>query len=136
VTEYVLEVASSAEFDTADSCYMVITGLTVDSCHVEGLIAGATYYYRVRALYTDGTESAWSNVESVTLLEPELPHGYQLGDVNHDGEVGIGDVAWLIDAVLSPEIEVCPICADVMPDGEIGISDVATLIDMILMSEY
>ncbi len=80
VTEYVVEVASTAEFDPADSCYTVISGLTVDSCLVDSLLPGGTYYYRVKALYIDGTESAWSNVESVTLPLPVIDPVMQPAD--------------------------------------------------------
>ena len=132
VVEYVLEVASTSDFDTNDSCYTVITGIT-DTCYVvDSLTAGGTYYYRVKALYIDGTESEWSNVETVTLPEPQ--HGYQRGDANHDGMVNINDVTCMIDALLTPEVEACPICADVDLDGEFNINDLTALIDMILTS--
>ena len=39
---------------------------------MSGLTAGATYNYKVKALYTDGTSSAWSNVQSVTLNEESV----------------------------------------------------------------
>ena len=132
VEQYVLEVASSPEFDPADSCYRVITAITDSAWVVDSLMAGGTYFYRVQAVYTDGTVSAWSNVEEVTLLQPEPPHGYELGDVNHDGCVDISDVAYLIDCLLRPDLDACPICADVRPDGVIDISDLAALIDLIL----
>ena len=134
VVGYVLELASSPEFDAADSCYTVITGLTAYTCDVDSLLAGGTYYYRVKALYVDGTESDWSNVEVVTLLEPEPPHNYQLGDANHDGRVDINDITWLIDALLVPDIEACPICADLDGNGVVDITDLTLLIDMILLS--
>ena len=81
-------------------------------------------------MYIDGSESDWSNVEVVTL-----PHGYKLGDCNHDGRVDINDVTWLIDALLDPSIETCPICSDVDRDGRVVITDLTVLIDMILTSQ-
>ena len=131
VDYYVLEVASSPEFDASDSCYVVITPITDLTQMVDSLTPGATYYYRVKAYYIDGTSSNWSNVESVTLPEPQ--HGFELGDVNHDGRVNIDDVTALIDAVLIPGYSVCPVCADVFPDGRVDISDIAALIDLVLM---
>jgi len=59
-------------------------------------------------------------------------HGYELGDVNHDGFINIADVTSLIDYLLNSEIAVCSICADVVNDGEINIADVTALIDMLL----
>lgn len=52
------------------------------------------------------------------------------GDVDGDGEVGIADVAALIDIILSDTGD--PALHDVDGDGEVGIADVALLIDMIL----
>lgn len=52
-----------------------------------------------------------------------------VGDVNQDGEVNIGDVNAVIDAILTGSDN---ILADVDGDGEITISDVNTLIDIIL----
>ena len=65
-----------------------------------------------------------------TALEP--PHGYQLGDTNHDGTVDVNDLTWLIDILLNNVAEPCPICCDVLPDGRVDISDVSALVDLIL----
>ena len=66
------------------------------------------------------------------ILEQFGGHGYEVGDVNHDGEVNIADVTILIDHLLNSENDVCPICADVSGDGEVNIADVTALIDRIL----
>ena len=58
-------------------------------------------------------------------------HGFDLGDVNHDGSVTIKDVTALIDYLLGNG-DVCMICADVNTDGEVTIKDVTNLIDMLL----
>ena len=58
-------------------------------------------------------------------------HGYEIGDVNHDGNVNIADVTTLIDYLLSGG-DVCTICADVNEDDSINIADVTALIDMLL----
>ena len=94
------------------------------------LEAGGTFIYKVKTLFADGTESAWSNVEEVTLVDNG--HNYESGDVNHDGMVNISDVTALIDLILSGNADGCPICADVNGDGMVNISDVTALIDKIL----
>ena len=55
--------------ETGDATNRTITGITNKYYTVSNLTAGATYNYKVKALYTDGTSSAWSNVQSVTLNE-------------------------------------------------------------------
>ena len=59
-------------------------------------------------------------------------HGFDLGDVNHDGSVNIADVTALIDYLLGNENGVCTECADVNNDVTINIADVTGLIDMLL----
>lgn len=66
------------------------------------------------------------------ILEQYGGHGFELGDVNHDGEVSIADVTHLIDYLLNSEIVVCPICADINEDGDVSIADVTAIIDAIL----
>ncbi len=118
--------------ETGGPDYRLIEGITPDKFYtVNDLTAGGTFLYRVKAIYTDGTESAWSNVEEVTLVE--TGHGYELGDVNHDGKVNIADVTRLIDYLLDNEnVEICTICAEVKADGSINIGDVTALIDKLL----
>lgn len=116
--------------ETGDANYRLITGITDKFYTVENLTAEGTFLYRVKALYTDGTESSWSNIEEVTLFQNG--HGYQLGDVNHDGVVSIQDVTTLIDGLLGDMSGVCEICADVSGDGTVSIQDATSLIDMLL----
>ncbi len=118
--------------ETGDENSRLITGITDKFYTVENLAAAGTFLYRVKALYTDGTESNWSNIEEVTLFENG--HGYELGDVNHDGSVNIADVTALIDSLLGSS-EVCEICADVKADGDINIADVTALIDLLLNND-
>lgn len=60
------------------------------------------------------------------------------GDVNNDGEVGIADVAALIDHLLSGDFTASdnfnPLNADVNQADGIGIADVSALIDLLLNS--
>ena len=115
--------------ETGDENSRLITGITDKFYTVENLAAGGTFLYRVKALYIDGTESNWSNIEEVTLFQNG--HGFDLGDVNHDGSVTIKDVTALIDYLLGNG-EVCMICADVNGSSDVTIADVTALIDMLL----
>ena len=45
----------------------LISGITNKFYTVENLEAGSTYQYMVKALYADGKESGWSNIEEVTM---------------------------------------------------------------------
>ena len=62
-------------------------------------------------------------------------HAYALGDVDHDGHVGIADVTTLIDHLLYG-YDVCEICADVDGNQIINIADVTDLIDRLLRESY
>ena len=110
--------------------YRLVKGITDKHYLVQNLTEAGTFFYRVKALYTDGTQSGWSKSQVVTLFDNG--HSYQLGDVNHDGVVNISDVAELADSLLAGSTEICSICADVDGDGEINIADVARLIDLLL----
>ena len=117
--------------ETGDENSRLITGITDRFYNVENLTAEGTFLYRVKALYQDGTESDWSNIEEVTLFENG--HGYELGDVNHDGAVNISDVTAVINAVVAGG-EVCPICGDLNGDGNVNISDVTAMINLVANS--
>ena len=107
--------------------YRLITGITDRFYTVNDLPAEGTYVYKVKSIYIDETESAWSNVEEVTLFGT----AYSIGDVNHDGRITISDVTALIDYLLSDSAE-APAEADVNGQGGITIADVTALIDMLL----
>ena len=57
--------------ETGDANSRTITGITNMYYTVSNLTAGTTYTYKVKALYTDGTSSDWSNVQTVTLSEEQ-----------------------------------------------------------------
>ncbi len=119
--------------ETGDADYRLITGITDKFYTVENLTAEGTFLYKVKALYIDGTESDWSNIEEVTLFE-NTP-AFQLGDVNHDGDVNIADVTRLIDYLLGSTTDIYLDCADVKADGDINIADVTALIDLLLNND-
>ena len=56
-----------------------------------------------------------------------------LGDVNGDGEVNVGDVTALINAILGDTTYEQKVC-DINCDGEVNVTDVTTLINTILES--
>ena len=117
--------------ETVDNVYRLISGIIGMRYTVLDLPAEGTYIYKVKTVFADGTESAWSNVEEVTLFENG--HGYEPGDVDHDGVVSISDVTTLIDYLLSNNSsDCCIICGDVDGDQNVSISDVTTLIDILL----
>ena len=119
--------------EDGDETGRVITGITEKFYTVTGLTEGGSFTYRVKAYYTNGTQSAWSNIETVTLVDNgPAPHEFEVGDVNHDGEVNIVDVTTLIDYMLGSAVFICDTCADVYVDNEINIADVTTLIDQLL----
>ena len=117
-----------------DNVYRLIPGITDMFYTVLDLPAEGTYVYKVKGIFADGTESAWSNIEEVTLFDNG--HGFEPGDVDHDGSVNIADVTILIDMLLGSGSDgACGICADEDGDGTVNISDVTTLIDMLLSSK-
>ena len=116
--------------EEGDSIWRVVSGIDADHYTVKAL-AGGIYEYYVKAIYVDGTQSDWSNIEYVRLTgsgdEPLI------GDVNGDGEVSITDVTALIDYLLSSTAAQLDMdTADVNHDGEITIGDVTALIDLLL----
>ena len=110
----------------------LISGITDKFYTVENLEAGGTYQYRVKALYTDGKESAWSNAEEVTLSENTQ---FLRGDVNGDGRIDVEDVTLLISAVLG-NATVNQDVADVNDDTVVDIEDVTTLIARVLTGSW
>lgn len=100
-------------------------GITSTSYQMENVLPGY-YALRVQALYTDGVLSPWSNRERVFIP-------WELGDVNHDGEINIADVNRIVDAIVkgvtsSRAIEAC----DLNDDQEINIADVNLIINKII----
>ena len=125
------DVRLKAALEDGDENYRLISGISDKNYTVTDLAAGGMFYYRVKALYIDGTTSAWSKSKSVTLQDNgETSH--MAGDVDHDGQVNIADVTALIDHLLGGNGAVCATCADVDGDGEVNIADVTILIDRLL----
>ena len=123
VASYTLEVSGATS--------RTITGIDDKTYTVEDLTAG-TYSYKVKAVYTDGTESAWSNVEQVTL-QGDTP-AFDRGDVNRDGVVNITDVTILINKLLTHQDY--DVQADCNQDGAMTITDVTALINYLLSKNW
>ena len=122
--------------EEGDATWRTITGITDKFYTVTGLTAEGTFLYKVKAFYNDGTESAWSNIEEVTLKDNgPAPHEFEVGDVNHDNKLTIKDVSDLISYLLSDdESGICTVCANVNGDDKVSIADVSVLIDKLLSS--
>ena len=118
--------------EEGDSTWRMVSGITAEHYTVKDLAEGY-YEYMVKAIYTDGTQSVWSNIEHVTLTgigdEPLL------GDVNGDNEITIADVTTLINMLLSNNISDLAVC-DINKDGEVTIGDVTALINMLLKGNH
>ena len=115
--------------ETGDENYRMITGITGKSYTVTNLAENGHFYFYVVANYTDGAVAS-SNTEEVTLFDNG--HDYELGDVNHNGDIDISDVTALIAYILGSDVNICTTCADLNGDGDIDISDVTALIDKVL----
>lgn len=115
--------------EEGDSTWRTVSGIA-DTCYTVKALDGGIYEYMVKAIYTDGTESVWSNIQHVTLTGGIA---VLTGDVNDDGEVNIGDVTAIIDYLLGNASDTFNIeAADVNGDGEVNIGDVTAIIDMLL----
>ena len=116
--------------EEGDSTWRMVSGIT-DTCYTVQALDGGTYEYIVKAIYTDGTESVWSNIQHVTLTG--TGEELLIGDVDNDGEVNINDVTALIDYLLGVNSDsLNQATADVDQNGRVSIDDVTALIDILL----
>jgi len=117
VSSYTLEYSTGTATRT-------VTGIKNKYYMIENLTAGATYSYKVKALYIDGTESAWSNTQTVTLLDnPVL-----LGDVNNNGKLNLSDAVDLLKYLSGEGDLMNDGVADLNNDGNIDGADVVRLL--------
>lgn len=115
--------------EDGDSTWRMVSGI-IDTCYTVKALDGGAYEYLVKAIYVDGSESVWSNIQHVTLTGIS---DVLIGDVNGDGEVNIADVTAIIDYLLgSPFDSFNPEAADVNGDKAINIADVTAIIDILL----
>ena len=118
--------------EQGDSTQRTITGITDHFYTVNDLTGGGTFYYRVKAIYTDNSESDWSNVEMVTLnANPDTD--WLLGDVDGNGEVNVTDVNILVNIILGKDNAASyDGRADVDGNGNVDITDVNEVVNIIL----
>ena len=126
----VLNAPQRAIVEEGDSTMRIVSGIT-DTCYTVNALAEGTFEYMVKAIYIDGTESVWSNVEHVTITatgnEPLM------GDVNGDGEINVSDVTTLINYAINPDgIDIIFEQADMNHDGLINVTDVTMLINLVI----
>lgn len=116
--------------EEGDSTWRLVSGINQNSYTVKNL-AGGIYEYFVKAIYSDGSESVWSNIQHVTLTGDD--GDVLIGDVNGDGEVSIADVTALIDYLLKKDHSEAELPTyDINGDNEVSIGDVTALIDLLL----
>ena len=124
--------------DTETEIHRLITGITDKFYTVTDLIAEGTYVYKVKAFYSDGTESPWSNKQEVTLFQNGP--AFLRGDVNGVGGVDMDDLAALINYLLDG---VSPIntpgaasCNDADDTTIVDMDDLSTLINYLLTGTW
>ncbi|MBR5684555.1 MAG: BspA family leucine-rich repeat surface protein [Muribaculaceae bacterium] len=123
---------SVSAIDNAEG--QLFSGITDKFYTVNNLEAGGTYQYRVKTLYTDGKESAWSNLEEVTLSENAQ---FLRGDVNGDSSVDITDATMLINYLLSGNASGLNLeNANCDQQGGVDISDATALINYLLNGNW
>ena len=113
--------------EVGDSTKRTITGITENYYEVSNLVAGGTFHYKVKTVYTDDSESPWSNTEQVTL-SAGIP-----GDANGDGKVDVNDVTTVINHILGKNPSPFNYDnANVNGDTKVDVMDVTLIINIIL----
>ena len=113
--------------DYASMCVLTLSiseDFTIGKLVIDGMLKAGRDYRE----WSNGRNGMF--YKEVTFILQTL-----IGDVDCDGKITIGDVAELIDLLLSgepPQSEAVQHAADVDRDGYITIADVADLIDLIL----
>ena len=116
--------------EEGDASKRVITGITDKFYTVNNLTPETTYYFKVKALYADGTESDWSEVKQVTLTD--AAQGIR-GDVNNDGKVDVQDVNILVNILLgTDQASNYDGRADVDESDTVDVGDINTVINIML----
>lgn len=122
------ESAMLAPVEQGDATSRVITGIHDKYYTVTDLIPGAAYFFRVKAIYGDDTESHWTASALVELLQ-DKPQG----DVNGDGKVDGSDLNILINVVLGKDnADGYDGRANIDGTGAVDGSDINTLINILL----
>ena len=122
---------------SGDANYRLITGITDKSYTVNGLTAGGTFTYRVKTIYSDNTESAWSNVEEVTLFGEVAA---VRGDVDGNNKVDMDDLSLLINYLLNDSTVIniagAASCSSADDSTLVDMDDLSALINYLLISQW
>ena len=116
--------------EEGDSTWRNISGIT-DTCYQVKALAKGVYEYMVKAVYTDGDESIWSNIQHVTLTGEGDDSLF--GDMNGDQTVNMDDLTALINYLLTGNADLIDIeGADLDDSTEVGMDDLTVLINILL----
>ncbi|MBD3401529.1 hypothetical protein GF420_01435 [candidate division GN15 bacterium] len=119
------------DFENVDSFGIentVATTLTDTSYSFSTHDAGE-WWYRVTATDAEGQESAPS-----ALVKTVIEQSFQLGDMNGDDEVDLGDVIYLVNALfLGGPAPVNADAADCTCDGNVDLNDVIALVNTLFL---
>lgn len=114
---------------------LALTPPSIDYYTFYNLYGNVTLYVPAESLTAYQTANNWKRFYSILPISEqpdELP-----GDVDGDGNVGIGDVSTLIDYLLSGNATgVNLAAADVDGNGNVDIGDVSVLIDYLLSGHW
>jgi len=122
-----------AATETGDSVYRLITGITDTTYTVTGLKQYGTFQFKVKAIFEDDAESAWSNVEQVTLFDSASG---LLGDVNLDGKVDAADIACVVNIITGVDpAGTYDKRDDVNNDGKVDSGDISAIVSIITAGE-
>lgn len=120
--------------EQGDATTRTITGITDKFYLVKELTAGGTFDYKVKAIYVDGTESNWSNIMQVILLNQ--PETGLRGDINLDGVVDVKDLNIAVNIILGKEsAENYGTRYDLNNNGEADVTDLNIIVNIILGKE-
>jgi len=120
--------------EEGDATWRNVSGIT-DTCYTVQALTSGIYEYYVKAIYTDGSESVWSNIQHVKLYG-DGTEDVLIGDANSDGMVSISDVTTVIDYLITGTAT--PFdnnAADINRDGDVTIADISLLIDILLKKQ-
>ena len=123
--EYPIENIADAETITLD----IPVSEVCDASDLGNFPLHLVYYYYTFNAVTTGAQYSF-RIPGMELVYANMPQDEPLkGDVNGDGEVNIADVNFVIDIILTGNIDAR---GDVNGDTEVNIADVNAIIDIIL----
>ena len=133
--------ATEASLRDETDIHRLITDITDKFYTVTDLVAEGTYVYKVKAIYSDGTESPWSNKQQVTLFENTPPEPeFVRGDVTGNKEVDMDDLTALINYLLDPTSVINQLgaatCSSLDDDTVVDMDDLTALINYLLTSSW